>query len=76
VGQLLREADKQGKPWTQLSMVDIKKLSPLFADDFLEGISVESAIAAKAVPGGTSEESVRAAIRKLEQKLNQMETKP
>ena len=76
VGQLLREADKQGKPWTQLSLVHIKKLSPLFADDFLEGISVESAIAAKAVPGGTSEESVRAAIRKLEQKLNQMETKP
>ena len=76
VGQLLREADKQGKPWTQLSMVDIKKLSPLFADDFLEGISLESAIAAKAVPGGTSEESVRAAIRKLEQKLNQTETKP
>jgi len=76
VGQLLREADKQGKPWTQLSLVHIKKLSPLFADDFLEGISVESAIAAKAVPGGTSEESVRAAIRKLEQKLNQTETKP
>ena len=76
VGQLLREADKQGKPWTQLSLVHIKKLSPLFADDFLEGISVESAIAAKAVPGGTGEESVRAAIGKLEQKLNQTENKP
>jgi len=76
VGQLLREADKQGKPWTQLSMVDIKKLSPLFADDFLEGISVESAIAAKAVPGGTGEASVQAAIAKLEQKLNHMENNP
>jgi argininosuccinate lyase len=76
VGQMLGEADKQGKPWTELSMVEIKRLSPLFADDFLQGISVESAIAAKAVPGGTGEESVRAAIRKLEQKLNQMENKP
>jgi len=76
VGQLLREADKQGKPWTQLSMVDIKKLSPLFADDFLEGISLESAIAAKAVPGGTSEASVQAAIAKLEQTLNHMENNP
>jgi len=76
VGQLLREADKQGKPWTQLSMVDIKKLSPLFADDFLEGISVESAVAAKSVPGGTSEASVQAAIANLEQTLNHMENNP
>ena len=76
VGQVLREADKQGKPWTRLSMTDIKKLSPLFSDDFLECISVESAIAAKAVPGGTAEESVRAAIVQLERKLEQMEQKP
>ena len=76
VGAILRVADKQGKPWTELSMTDIKKLSPLFSDDFLECISVESAIAAKAVPGGTAEESVRAAIVQLERKLEQMEQKP
>ena len=76
VGKILRVADKQGKPWTELSMTDIKKLSPLFGDDFLECISLESAIAAKAVPGGTAEESVRAAIGQLESKLEQMEQKP
>ena len=76
VGRMLREADKQGKPWTQLSVSDIQKLSPLFGDDFLEGISVENAIAAKAVPGGTAEDSVRAAITELEEKLEQMEHNP
>jgi argininosuccinate lyase len=74
VGRMLREADKQGKPWTRLTRTDIQKLSPLFSDDFLEGISVESAIARKAVPGGTAEESVRDAITQLEQSLKERES--
>jgi argininosuccinate lyase len=76
IGQVLREAEKQGKPWTQLSLTDVKKISPLFTKDFLQGPSVESAIASKAVPGGTAEESVRAAIVQLEQKLKQLEKTP
>ena len=69
VGQVLRLAETQGKQWTQLSLSDVKRLSPQIGDDFLEAPSVETAIAAKAVPGGTAEESVRAAIAQLEQKL-------
>jgi argininosuccinate lyase len=76
VGQVLREAEKQGKAWTQLSLTDLKRLSPLFREDFQQVPSVESAIATKAVPGGTAEESVRAAIAELELKLKQMENKP
>ena len=76
IGQVLREAEKQGKPWTQLSLSDVKKISPLFDEDFLQGPSVESAIASKAVAGGTAEESVRAAIAQLEQKLKQLEKTP
>jgi hypothetical protein len=34
---------------------------------------LETAIACKAVPGGTAEESVRAAIAQLEQTLAQLE---
>jgi len=75
VGKVLREAEKQGKPWTHLSLADIRKISPLFGEDFLPGLSVENAIASKAIPGGTSEASVRAAIAQLEQKLTQMENK-
>jgi argininosuccinate lyase len=73
VGQVLREAEKQGKAWTQLSLTDVKKISPLFGEDLLQAPSVESAIAFKGVPGGTAEDSVRAAIAQLEQNLVQLE---
>ncbi len=73
VGQVLREAEKQGKSWTQLSLTDVQKISPLFGEDFLAAPSVENAIAFKSVPGGTAEQSVRAAIAQLEQTLRQLE---
>jgi argininosuccinate lyase len=76
VGKVLREAEKQRKPWTQLSLEDVRNISPLFEKDFLKGPSVESAIASKVVPGGTAEGSVRAAIAQLELKLKQLENKP
>jgi argininosuccinate lyase len=70
VGKVLREAERQGKPWTQLSLEDVQKISPLFEKDFLEGPSVEDVIANKIVPGGTAPECVRAAIAILEARLN------
>ena len=76
VGQVLREAEKQGKPWVQLSTADLRKTSAAFGDDFLASLSVESAISSKAVPGGTAEKSVRAAIAQLEQNLAQLEKQP
>jgi len=76
VGQVLREAEKQGKPWFQLSSADFRKISPSFREDFLPSLSVDNAIASKSVPGGTSEESVRSAIAQLEQNLAQLERQP
>ncbi len=75
VGKVLREAEKQGKPWTQLSLPDVQTISPLFEADFLQGPSVEDAIASKVALGGTATEPVRAAIAQLEQKLKQLENK-
>jgi len=74
VGKVLREAERQGKPWTQLSLQDVQKISPLFEKDFLDGPSVEDVIANKIVPGGTATESVRAAIANLERRLNKTVT--
>jgi len=76
VGQVLREAEKQGKPWTALSLEDVQQISPFFEKDFLANPSVERAIATKRVPGGTAEESLRAAMAQLEQDLQQRENKP
>jgi argininosuccinate lyase len=76
VGQVLRAAEKQGKPWTELSLEEAQSISPLFQKDFLASPSVEHAVATKNVPGGTAEESVRAAIAQLEQILQQRENQP
>jgi argininosuccinate lyase len=76
IGQVLREAEKQDKPWTHLSLEDLRQISPHFAEDFLQSLSVENAIAAKSVPGGTAERAVRAAIAQLEQNLAQQEKQP
>ncbi|HTZ31669.1 MAG TPA: argininosuccinate lyase [Methylomirabilota bacterium] len=73
IGKVLKESERQGKQWTQLSLEDVQKISPLFEKDFLEGPSVEDVIANKVVPGGTATEPVRAAIAQLEQKLAQLE---
>jgi argininosuccinate lyase len=74
IGKVLREAEKQGVPWTQLSLGDVQKISPHFEADFLSGPSVESAIATKFVPGGTAPEPVRAAIAILQNRLQQLKT--
>jgi len=75
VGKVLREAERQGKPWTKLSLEDVQKISPFFEKDFLDGPSVEDVIANKIVPGGTAPENVRAAIADLEGRLNKKATK-
>jgi argininosuccinate lyase len=75
IGKVLREAERQGKPWTQLSLEDVRKISPLFEKDFLDGPSVESAIATKVVPGGTATEPVRAAIAELQNRITKLNTR-
>jgi argininosuccinate lyase len=69
IGKLLREAEKQNKNWIELPLVDLQKISPEFGADFAKSLSVDAALAAKKVTGGTSPDSVRAAIAALEQRL-------
>src|SRR6202045_2321714 len=75
IGKVLREAERQGKPWTQLPLETLKKIAPAFDGDFAKGLSVDAALAAKKVPGGTAPEYVRAAIADLEGRLNKKATK-
>jgi argininosuccinate lyase len=76
VGKLLRQAERENKKWTQLPLSELKKLSAAFGDDFVNGLNVESALAAKSLPGGTARESVRAACEELGTKLNKLGAKP
>jgi argininosuccinate lyase len=73
IGKILREAEKQNIPWTQLPTSDVRKISPLLDEKFLVTLSLNSAIAAKAVPGGTATDSVQSAISQLEQRLRKLE---
>src|SRR2546429_6203656 len=75
VAKVLREAERQRKPWTKLSLEDVQKIAPLFEKDFLDGPSVEDVIANKIVPGGTAPECVRAAIAILQNRLDKLTTK-
>jgi argininosuccinate lyase len=70
VGKVLREAERQGKPWPELSLEEVRRISPVFEKDFLGGTSVDAAIAVRVVPGGTSVEAVRAEIAELRNQLS------
>ena len=75
VGKVLREAEHQGKIWTELPLEDLKNISPAFEIDFSNGLNVNSALAAKKAPGGTAPDAVRKAISDLEERLNKKTTK-
>ena len=69
VGKILREAEKQGKNWIELPLAELQKISPEIGTDFAKSLTVEAALAAKKVPGGTSPDSIRAAIADLEKQI-------
>src|SRR3989441_4939451 len=75
VGKVLREAEKQNVSWITLPLEALKKISPAFEADVARVLSLDAALAAKKVPGGTASESVRAAIADLEARLNKKATK-
>ncbi len=75
VGKVLCEAEKQNVSWTALPLETLKKISPAFESDFTKSLSVEAALAAKKVLGGTARESVCDAIADLEARLNKKATK-
>src|SRR6266704_54888 len=75
IGKVLREAEKQNISWTALPLEALKKISPAFEADFAKSLSIDAALAAKNVPGGTAPESVADAIANLERRLNKKATK-
>jgi argininosuccinate lyase len=69
VGKLLREAEKQGKNWLELPLSDLQKISPAIESDFTKSLNVEAALATKKVTGGTSPDSVQAALTEFGNRL-------
>ena len=71
IGKVLREAEKQNVAWTALPLEDLKDIFSAFESDFIGSQSVDRAVATKSVPGGTSLESVRAALDDFRNRLLQ-----
>src|SRR6266571_4519167 len=76
VGQALREAARLGRTLKDVPLEALKQISPEFDADFHACLSVESALARKAVPGGTAPEAVRTALGEFPQRLGVAWGKP
>ena len=74
-GQIFREAERQRRAWTELSIADMQKIAPELDAAALAEISLESALARKNLPGGTAPEAVKRALAALRERLPQKHTK-
>jgi argininosuccinate lyase len=71
VRQLVDDALASGKELHDLTLDDYRRASPDFDEDVLT-ISVETAIAARDVPGGTARPQVEAALREARRRLESL----
>ena len=69
VGQVLKEAERQKRRWTDLPLAELRRISSAFDADISASLTVDAALASKKVAGGSALDSVRAAIADLENRL-------
>jgi argininosuccinate lyase len=68
ISKLVLYAVKHEKSFQKLSLDEYQKFSPLFAED-VYSITVDTAVAARKVVGGTAQEQVDAALAKARELL-------
>jgi argininosuccinate lyase len=76
VGQIVREAEHTGKPFSALPLETLKKFSPLFVQDFYDALKLDAALDGPDVEGGTAPGRVRTAITAAKERLAALEKKP
>jgi argininosuccinate lyase len=62
VGKIVRFCETEGKGLDGLSLVELRRFSPLFQDDAKDALTVEASLRARAASGGTAPEAVRRAL--------------
>ncbi len=70
VGQAVLLAEEQGQDLTELSMQDLRRLSPRFGEDVANVLQISTALAQRSVPGGTSPDALRAQLAEARQLLS------
>ena len=75
VGQLVREGERRGTPWSELPLADLKTFSPLFDGDLRDALTLDAALSSRDVPGGTAPARVRQALADCRGRLAQWEAR-
>src|ERR1700730_13191554 len=76
VGQVLRAAEQEGKSIREMHIQRLKDFSPAFGSDLSTALTLESALARRAVPGGTAPEAVGAALQDFKSRLKRIQENP
>ncbi|MBV9120674.1 MAG: argininosuccinate lyase [Chloroflexi bacterium] len=69
VGQIVGEAVAAGRQLTELDLANLQAHSGHFQPEVLEAITAQASVGARAVPGGTAPDQVRAALGQATQRL-------
>ena len=75
VGQMIREAERVGTPFSELPLETLRGFSSLFDSDFYDALKLDAALAGPNVTGGTAPARVREAIASARQRLAKIEVK-
>jgi argininosuccinate lyase len=73
VGKVVREAERLGEAWTSLPLEKLRTFSPLFDESLSRALSVDAALAARDVEGGTAPGRVRDALVRCRERLSRLE---
>jgi argininosuccinate lyase len=76
VGQIVREGERVGKPFSALPLETLRKFSPMFDADIYDALKLDAALAGPDVAGGTAPERVRNAVVEAKQRLAALEVRP
>jgi argininosuccinate lyase len=76
VGKVLRAAESEGKSIREMPLERLKEFSPAFGRDLGTVLTLESALARRAIAGGTAPGAVRAALDDFKQRLARLEENP
>jgi len=75
-GKVLRAAEREGKTIREMPPARLKEFSPAFGGDLGTVLTLESALARRAVPGGTAPAAVKAALEDFTVRLVKLEENP
>ncbi len=76
VGKVLRAADKDGKSIREMPLDRLRQFSSVFGPEVSTVLTLESALARRAVVGGTAPGAVRAALEDFTSRLAKLEENP